>query len=517
MPIRPVKQKKKGLVPGLLGALGAAAGNVFGGPALGKLGQKAGDYLGSISGMGDYQVSQNSILSNPNGPPTFRTDGSGSIMISHREFIGNVSGSEEFELQSWNFNPGLRELFPWASAIAQRYEQYIPRGAVVEFKSTSATALNSTNTALGTVILSTNYDVTDPVFSSKMQMTNYEFTTTCKPSESMLHPIECDPAKNFAEMLYTRSGPVDDGTDLRFNDLGRVQLATEGMQASAIIGELWISYEIELVRPKLPNPLGDGINSCHYQGFDVSAASPSAWGSPLTRVIGSNLPITVNDDDELVFPYVGRYRVVVQSFAASDATATGGQFNGLAGNPYGQLVPNVYFDSTTGENTAYYSNYNPANGLVKYCAFTVDITYNFQPLFEVYPDYTSTSATRNGLYDHNVFIDMIPSQLSLEPEAPLVRTNKRITELETMIREMSMGVKPVSEARHARPPPHPSVLPGSWDKTTGNARPPTKGKSTKGPHTPVNSPSSTLSPIPEDYALPAIPGFRAGAKSVCMT
>jgi hypothetical protein len=133
--------------------------------------------------------------------------------------------------------------------IAHSFQQYEIKGMVFEFLSTSANALNSTNTALGTVFMVTNYDSVAPPFASRKEMENTEFCSVTRPSRSMIHPIECKPQLTTLQTLYIR-GEVDTDFDIRFYDFGRFQIATEGMQAAGVeIGELWVSYDIELLKP----------------------------------------------------------------------------------------------------------------------------------------------------------------------------------------------------------------------------------------------------------------------------
>ena len=170
----------------------------------------------------------------------------------------------DFKIDAYNIQPGLPASFPWLSQIAANYEQYSLEGIVYQFKSTSANALNSVNTALGSVMLATNYDVSDPPFVSKSEMLNYEYSSSCKPSESVLHMIECDPKQSVLTELYTRTGELPSGKDLKFYDLGKFQIATVGFQGTSVnIGELHVTYQVRLLKPKLFSTLGEDI--ANYQ------------------------------------------------------------------------------------------------------------------------------------------------------------------------------------------------------------------------------------------------------------
>jgi len=319
-PKRAARRQSQGMAPGLLGEVGGIGGQIIGdmmfpgigGLAGGFLGRAAGGILGSITGMGAYKVKSNSIMGS-GGPPSFKSAADGSIVMSKREFLQDISGSTAFTLQNFLINPGLFATFPFLSALAVNFEQYEMLGLVFEFKSTSATALNSTNTALGVVIMATNYDTLDANFASKQQMEAYEFSTSCAPSQSALHPIECDPRLNALSNMYVRSTSVPVGADQRFYDLGNFQLATTGMQAAAVIGELWVSYHVRLLKPKLPTPLGANLLCAHLSeapNASATAAAPFGTGGGVLRA-GSTLNI-LGTNTTFILPYVGYFLVSMQ-------------------------------------------------------------------------------------------------------------------------------------------------------------------------------------------------------------
>jgi len=123
---------------------------------------------------------------------------------------------------------------------------------IFEFKTTSGASVSSTNTALGTVILTTQYNPNDLPFSTKVEMENYEFGTSGAPFENFLHPVECKPALTVAPQLYVQQPVLPFTTnDPKLTTFGVLTLATVGMQAANVVGELWCSYQIELLKPRL--------------------------------------------------------------------------------------------------------------------------------------------------------------------------------------------------------------------------------------------------------------------------
>lgn len=231
------------------------------GRKLGKvLGEGADLLYNKFSGFGDYVspswtqgIKNNSILDMGLSPPEVVNTSMKNVIIRHREFISDITtgAAGVFTNRSYSINPGIPETFPWLSQIASSFEQYKMRGMIFEFKSTSADALNSTNTALGTVIMATEYDVSRPDFGSKQQMENHQYAMSARQSCSMLHPIECARSQSPLNELYIRNGDDAPTQDIRFSDFADFQIATTGQQGSSVvIGELWCSYEIELLKPR---------------------------------------------------------------------------------------------------------------------------------------------------------------------------------------------------------------------------------------------------------------------------
>jgi hypothetical protein len=208
------------------------------------------DWLSKVTGFGDYKVSSNSVYSSTTGVPSF-SGNSHSIRVKHREFLGDILSSTAFKIQSFPIQPGDATTFPWLNQVATAFQEYSIKGLLFQFHSTSANALNSVNTALGTVVMATQYNPARPAFISKPEMEQYEFSCSSKPSCDLMHPIECMPKESPLRQLYIRSGDLPDGEVPQFYDFGTFYIATVGMQAEATIGELWVTYDIEFYKPRL--------------------------------------------------------------------------------------------------------------------------------------------------------------------------------------------------------------------------------------------------------------------------
>jgi hypothetical protein len=300
-----------------------------------RIGRGVGGFLGkaaqalvlSVAGFGDYHIKTNSLMNGGMSPPMIvNSANSGGFIMRHREYLGDVLASTNFSITKYPLNPGLVYTFPWLSQVAEAFEEYRFRGLIFEFKSTSSDAVLSTaaNSALGTVIMATQYNALSPTFPDKRIMENYEFANSSKPSMSFIHPVECAQSQTPVERLYVRTGTVPDGADIRLYDLADFYIATQGMQvAGGTIGELWCTFEIEFYKPKLVAPIGYELLTDHFQLSTISNSAP--LGFDTVTVPGSNLGVTINTGGTLIqFPYYitdGSYLFYYVAYMSSAATS----------------------------------------------------------------------------------------------------------------------------------------------------------------------------------------------------
>lgn len=318
-------------------ALGTVLGSAVGGPAGaalgGILGNGAGALFKKITGFGDYKITSNS-LSTPmktDSLPSFTRSGRGTRII-HREYLTDVVTAAtpgSFQVSSYNIQPGLVNSFPWLSAIANQFDEYQIMGMIFEFKSNSYDALSSTNTASGTVIMTTQYNVLAGPFTTKVAMEQYEFTCSAKPSIDIFHPIECARGESPNWTLTTR-GASQTG-DLRLYDFATFNLATVGMQgASTNIGELWVSYDINFLKPKVPA----SINQYLFWTLNTATVTSILPFGNADAVVStnSNLPIAPTSSQAIVFPR-GFTGIVLVHYSLSFASGTSAGITSMSWTP----------------------------------------------------------------------------------------------------------------------------------------------------------------------------------------
>jgi len=265
-----------------LGSLGGGslAPYLGGDPATGSaMGSSLGAHVSKWLGYGAYTVKRNTVLTPGSSIPMMHSTGQ-SVIVRHKEYVCDVVGgagtpSAYTLMPPVYLNPGLKNSFPWLSSIARQYQEYTWRGVVYHFVSSSGASVSSTNTSLGTVMMHTDYRVTAPSPLNKAELLNEYFASDAKPSDSFVHPIECDPRENPYNVQYVRTGPVPDGEDPKSYDLGKVNVATQALPSAGMtVGELWVTYEVELRKPQVANFSGDssfykailGIDTTHLLG-----------------------------------------------------------------------------------------------------------------------------------------------------------------------------------------------------------------------------------------------------------
>lgn len=317
------------------------------------IGRGIGGVIGRILGSGDYQTNfgaiQNNALTAP--VPSF---GNESTIITHREYVkdiisSNVAGA--FKIDKYRLNPTNAELFPWLSTVAVNYEEYVIHGMIIEFKSMSGTSVANAQTSLGTVIVATQYDPTKSTFISKQEMENYFFSQSAPPSQSLLHAVECKEGSAPLRALYTAGGS---GGDIRFTDFGNVSIASVGLPGTSVnMGEMWISYKIELRKPKISQFVGfaGASSKCYRTGASVAAYFGTTGSVRGTLgcyfdVLGNTLYIPdLNRGDSFLIT-IWYYGSVAAVTAAPTILATGLD---VVANQWNNFSASV--DSTAGSNT----------------------------------------------------------------------------------------------------------------------------------------------------------------------
>lgn len=290
----------------------------------------------SIQGMGAYNISniRHNVLLKPDIPEVRNSVYvEGGTIIRHREYLGAITSSavaSQFKIQSFSLNPAQAETFPWLSTIAQNYEEYKPNGLSFEFRSTASDAIaSSTNLALGQIMMCTQYDPTDPVFTDDISLLNYTWAQSGKVSDNVCHYVECDPKQSPLSHLYTRTDAPSNDSDLRFSDFGTFSIASSGLQGTNVqIGQLWVTYEFIMYKPKIADDQPGACGYWHYMQDDGSVTFANPMGTIASGNLdpANNLDIIATDPSTYAnlalptLPYDASYQIIVSWFGDSTAS-----------------------------------------------------------------------------------------------------------------------------------------------------------------------------------------------------
>jgi len=174
----------------------------------------------------------------------------GSTIVTHKEFIQDIDGSSAFSILGFDVQPGLPVSFPWLSSLAGNFQQYRIKSCEYVFRSTSADSVSAA-TNLGSVMLVHESDPSAPAPVSKQDILTMAGVRDTKPSLSVKCPLDVNRRRTNAENTHYVRGPggIPSGASKKEYDYGTFYIATQNC-AQNTIGELWVVYTIELMRPQ---------------------------------------------------------------------------------------------------------------------------------------------------------------------------------------------------------------------------------------------------------------------------
>lgn len=277
-------------------ALSRAAGAAVGGAISGRgsyFGPGSEKHLSSAGTMANALLMGKGIDNVPHF--TRGNDDLGSLQVTHLEYLGDVFGGSstgQFAVQAYAINPGLERTFRWLSQMAVNFEEYELKQLCFRYRAT-VSDLTGTNGQVGTVIIATNYNADEPPFVSKGQMMQYTGAVSGKCSQDVEHYVECAPSKNSGSKgKWIRQSPVLTGQDVKTYDLGTLNIAVTGIPEGFVdqpLGELWMSYTVELRKPKLFSGAGQAISTDWFastNGLIMSKDSSSVGTIGLCDIFG---------------------------------------------------------------------------------------------------------------------------------------------------------------------------------------------------------------------------------------
>jgi len=355
-----------------LGGIGGSAlGGMLGAPSTGStVGTGLGAALSRWLGSGDYTVHSNSLVSKASsGIPDMHKNNQ-TIMVRHKEYLGEILSSTGFVVRkSLTLNPGIAATFPWLSTIASNFQEYTFKGIVFHYIPTSGHAITGTNPAIGSVMMQTSYRTTDSAPTSKLEMLNEYYSAEAAPDTTFAHPIECDPKENPFNVQYVRTGEVPAGDSTLIYDLGKTHIAVSGNPANSnVVGDLWVSYEVELRKPILHSNVTSLAPFYRASYVGTGITSTDYFPTAITPLKAGNIPMTLLGRTLTFLPgSFGQYYVLLSVNA--NGAGFGGTSQQISGNP---ILTNMELLSIDYSSTFYYisticTNANTLNCLMYAC------------------------------------------------------------------------------------------------------------------------------------------------------
>jgi len=223
------------------------------------------------------------------------------VRVSHREYLGDVTGSTAFTVQKFqSINPGLSAAFPWLAPIARQYETYFVRSMSFEYETQESTA------TAGTICMALDYDPSDTAPQNKTQLLSYKGAVRSPGWAPVVMSCSIPDLSVHGAGRFVRAGTIA-STDVKLYDVGNFALATQGFAGATVAGELYVSYVIDFMTPQSdPEAIRTAASRRILGGGTVNATH--IFGDAPTYLHGLNVTAL---DQTLTFGEVGEYMVII--------------------------------------------------------------------------------------------------------------------------------------------------------------------------------------------------------------
>jgi len=242
--------------------------------------------------MGTFVQSSRPIVSSVSG-------GDGRVRVRHREYIMDIAGSTAYNVQKLSVNPGLPGTFPWLSNMARIFESYLFKSLTFHFETMKGSA------TVGTLMMAPDYDAADASPLTKVALMSYH-NAVRSPVWDRISCV-CDSAdlKKFGTQRYNRSTLLAANLDVKTYDVCSLFIATTGCSDFSTLGELYVSYEVDLITPHLsPSLFTSPELSAEINGGGTILPTAPLGSAP---VVSGGLPVAAPTGNSIVFNAIGDY------------------------------------------------------------------------------------------------------------------------------------------------------------------------------------------------------------------
>lgn len=238
----------------------------------------------------------------------------GSTVVHHRELVSTVSNNPVFttnnnNTQSQRLNPMNGVTFPWLATMAANFDQYEFLRVELDY-----VPMCSSLTP-GRVVLWFDKDSQDPLPVDRVAVANYLHTANSNAWTPNKLTIPTDRIRRFVFDNVT--------ADLKLIDLGQFGWSVYGGTDTAQIGDLYITYTVQLIEPQSTRSL------VQTQSHDNTRTRVTTFGVPYMNsgyVGTTDYIITFNTTGVFIVDTTIRFA----TFLGTDTNGTGAIVNSSA-------------------------------------------------------------------------------------------------------------------------------------------------------------------------------------------
>jgi len=286
------------------------------------------------------------------------------VCISHKEFIGNVYGSVGYTNNTYRIQPGVKRDFPWLANVAGNFEQYRIKRLEYRYITRASTS------AVGSVLMSFDYDAADEAPVSELIQATYEDTVETNVWRDVIIRANPNSLHTPEAHKFVRGDFLPPGTDLRLYDCGFLIVGVTGTASAELIGKLWVVYEIEFYTPQLstttPSLWTCSMGSGSGGGVgpvtnlrDLSTLDPkNLYGNinvvptvtslPTSDSLSMEFSIPANPNYLYLFTMIGQW-----NSSSGTITEVNWTFNSTGGTPLAPLAYMADYTSLGGSTTSW--------------------------------------------------------------------------------------------------------------------------------------------------------------------
>jgi hypothetical protein len=268
---------------------------------------RAPTYLGQEPGISTLAIGAPAAYSRQISmmKPRFRMN-NGRTIIAHSEYVQQVSGSTSLSVSSIPLNPGLSATFTWLASIAASYDKYRWRKLSFHFVPAAATS------AKGRITLAHSSDALQTSPTTPQQLFAITPNDEGAVWSEVAISIPCRGGakdeyfvRSLAQIVFSTGVAALLQTDRKTYDSGVLFMATNLCADTSVIGELYVSYEIELFDPTSnTGPLSGEL-------YSTSSSLTNFFPATATSAVGTPLLINSGTANQFICLAPGSYVVTI--------------------------------------------------------------------------------------------------------------------------------------------------------------------------------------------------------------